>query len=82
MIVFYMICIYKQFDNREVKISLRQRVRERNVCVLTYVISCVLPGFLFVIVVVDDEMEATSRSSLCVKKLYENDSDISLSLSL
>ena len=27
------------------------------------IISCVLPVFLFVIVVVDDKMEATSRSS-------------------
>ena len=29
-------------------------------------ISCVMPGFLFDIVVIDDEMEAMSRSSLCV----------------
>ena len=42
-------------------------------------ISCVIPGFLFVIVVVDDEMEAMSRSSLCSQKRNENDSDISLS---
>ena len=32
--------------------------------------------FIFVIVVVDDEMEATSRSSLCVQKRNENDRDI------
>ena len=31
--------------------------------------------------VVDDEMEAMSRSSLCVQKRNENDSDISLSFS-
>ena len=36
-------------------------------------ISCVIPGFLFVIVVVDDEMEAMSRSSFCVQKRNEND---------
>ena len=46
------------------------------------IISCVLPAFLFVTVVVDDEMEAMSRSSLCVQKRNENDSDISLSFSL
>ena len=40
------------------------------------IISCVLPGFLFVIVLVD-EMEAMSRSSLYVQKRYENDSNIS-----
>ena len=67
----------KNVYNREVKISLR-RVRERNFCLL---ISCYLPGFLFVIVVVDDEMEAMSRSPLCVQKHNENDSNISLSFS-
>ena len=46
------------------------------------IISCVLPGFLFVIIVVDDEMEAMSRSYLCVQKRNENDNDISLSFSL
>ena len=46
------------------------------------IISCVLPGFLFVIVVVEDEMEAMGRSSLCVQKHNENDSDISLSFLL
>ena len=46
------------------------------------IISCVLPGFQFVIVVVDDEMEAMSRSSLCVQKHNEKDSDISFSFSL
>ena len=45
------------------------------------IISCVLPGFLFVIVVVDDEIEAMSRSYLCVQKRNENDSDISSSFS-
>ena len=45
------------------------------------IISCVLPGFLFVIAVVDDEREAMSRPSLCVQKRNENDSDISLSFS-
>ena len=45
-------------------------------------IYCVRPWFLLVIVVVDDEMEAMSRSSLCVQKRNENDSDISLSFSL
>ena len=40
------------------------------------IIYCILPGFIFVVVVVDDEMEATSRSSLCVQKRNENDSDI------
>ena len=34
------------------------------------IISCVLPGFLFVIVVVDDGMEAMSRSSLTRFLLY------------
>ena len=33
------------------------------------IISCVLSGFLFVIVVEDDEREAMSRSSLCVKNV-------------
>ena len=51
---------------REVKISLRQRVRGRNFCSDIF-ISCVIPGLLFVIVVVDDEMEAMSRSFV-----YEN----------
>ena len=71
----------ERFNNREVKISLRQRqrLRERNLCVLTS--SCVFPWFLFGIVVVDDEREATSRSSLCVQKGNENDSDILLSFS-
>ena len=45
------------------------------------IISCVIPGFLFVVVAVDDEMEAMSRSSLCVQKCNENDSDSSLSFS-
>ena len=45
------------------------------------IISCVLPGLLFVIVVVNGEIEATSRSSLCVQKRNENDSDIALSFS-
>ena len=40
------------------------------------IISCVLPWFIFVNVVVDDKMEATTRSSLCVQKRNENDSDI------
>ena len=56
------------------------RVRERNFCVLTYSFL-VIPGFLFVIVVVDDKMEAKSRSSLYVQKRNENDNDISLSFS-
>ena len=67
--------------NKEAKISLRQRVRERNVCVLTSSYFSVIPGFLFGIVVVDDEMEAMSRSSLCVQKSYENDSNVFLSFS-
>ena len=69
---------------REVKISLRpwQRVREGNFNVLTIIIACVLPGFLFVIVVVDNKIEAMSCSSLCAQKRNENDSDISLSFSL
>ena len=46
-----------------------------------FIISCVLPGFIFFIVVVDDEIEATSRSSRCLQKRNENDSDISLSFS-
>ena len=46
------------------------------------IISCVLPGFIFAIVVVDDEMETMSRSSLYVQKRNENDSDILLSFSL
>ena len=46
------------------------------------IISCVFPELLFVIVVVDDEMEAMSRSSFCEQKRNENDSDISLSFSL
>ena len=49
---------------------------------MVLIISCILPGFLFVIVVVDDEMEATSHSSLCLQKRNENNSDISLSFSL
>ena len=40
------------------------------------IISCVLPGFLSVFVIVDDEMEATSRSSRCLQKRNENDRDI------
>ena len=40
------------------------------------IISCVTPGFIFVIFVVDDEMEATSRSSLSLQKRKENDSNI------
>ena len=40
-----------------------------------------LPGFTFVIVVLDDEMEAMSLSSLCVLRRKENDSNISLSFS-
>ena len=76
--VFLIVCsLPKNVYDREVKISLR-RVRERNFCLL---ISCNLPGFLFVIVVVDDEMEEMSRSPLCVQKHNENDSDISLSFS-
>ena len=54
--------------NREVKISLQHRhTRTKFLCV-DIIISCVLPGFLFVIVVLDDEMEAMSHSSL----LYKN----------
>ena len=45
------------------------------------IISCVFPGFIFVIVVVDDEIEAMSRSSRCLQKRNENDSDVSLSFS-
>ena len=46
------------------------------------IISCVLPGFLFVVVVVDDEMEATSRvQERCVQERNENDSDVPLSFS-
>ena len=40
------------------------------------IISCVLPGFIFLIVVVDDEIEATSRSSRCLQKRNEKDSDM------
>ena len=40
------------------------------------IISCVLLGFIFVIVVVDDEMEATSCSSRCLQKRNKNNSDI------
>ena len=54
--------------------------RTKFVCA-DIIISSVLPGFIFDIVVVDDEMEATSRSSLCVQKRNENDSDIWLSFS-
>ena len=72
------ICFVQHLFNSEVKISPRQRqhVRERNHCVLT---SSFLV-FLFVIVV-DDEMEAMSPSSLCVHKRNENDSDISVTIS-
>ena len=54
---------------KEVTISLRQgqRVRERIFLSADIIISCVLSGFLFVIVVVDDEMEAMSRSYICVQ---------------
>ena len=45
------------------------------------IVSCVLPGFIFVIVVVDDEMEAMSLSSICVQKRNEDDSDMSVSFS-
>ena len=63
--------------NREVKISLRHRhTRTKFLCV-DIIISCVLPRFLLVIVVLDDEMEAMSHSSLCIQKRNENDSDIS-----
>ena len=60
--------------NREVKISLRQRqrVREQNFCVLTSSFS----GFILVIFVVDDKMQTTSRSSHCLQKRNESDSDI------
>ena len=54
--------------------------RTKFLCAYIF-ISCVLPGFLFVNVVVNDEMEAMSRSPLCVQKRNENDSDISLSFS-
>ena len=37
---------------------------------------CVLPGFIFVIVVVDDDMESMNRSSCCLQKRNVNDSDI------
>ena len=71
--------------NREVKTSQRQRVLERNLCA-DIIISCVLPGFLYVIVVVHDEMctKCVQKRLLfkCVQKHNENDSDISLSLSL
>ena len=40
------------------------------------IISYVLPGFIFVFILVDDEMKATSRSSRCLQKRNENDSDI------
>ena len=65
----FQVISYECIHIREVKISLRQRqrVRERNFVCADIIISCVLPGFLFVNVVVDDEMEATSRSSLCVQ---------------
>ena len=46
-----------------------------------FVCSFLLVFLPFGIVVVDDEMEAMSRSSLCVQKRNENDSDISLSFS-
>ena len=54
---------------------------ENEILCADIIISCVLPEFLFVIVVVDDEMEAISRSSLCVQKRNENNSDISMSFS-
>ena len=59
--------------NREVKISLRQRqrVRERIFLCADIFISYVIPGFIFVIVVVDDEVEAMSRSSICVQNRNE-----------
>ena len=44
-----------------------KNTRTKLVCA-DIIVSCVLPGFLFVIVVVDDGMEARSRSSLCVQK--------------
>ena len=68
---------------REVKISLRQRqrVQERNYLCADIIISCVLPVFLFVIVLEDDEMVAMSHSSLCVQKGNQNDNDISMSFS-
>ena len=47
----------------EDKISLRQRQREQLFVCADVIIYCVLPWFLFVIVVVDDKMEAMSRSS-------------------
>ena len=53
---------------------------ENEILCADIIISCVLPGFLFVIVVVD-EMEATSRSFICLQKHIENDSDIELSFS-
>ena len=70
-------------NNREVNFSLRQRqrVREHFFLCADIIISCVIHRFLFVIVVVVNEMEAMSRSSLCVQKSNENDSDIFLSFS-
>ena len=54
--------------------------RTKFVCA-DIIISCVLPGFLFGIIVVD-EIGAMGRSSLCLQKRNENDNDISLSFSL
>ena len=55
---------------------------ENEFSVCLYLHFCVIPGFLlFVIVEVDDEMEAISCSFLCVQQRNENDSDISLSFS-
>ena len=63
-------------NNREVKISLRQRVRERIFFCADIIISYVLHRFIFVIVVEDDEMEATSRLFRCLLKRNKNDRDI------
>ena len=49
-------------------------MRTKFVCADIF-ISCVIPGFLFVIVVVGDEMELARRSSRCIQKRNKNDSD-------
>ena len=45
------------------RLRLHYNENENQILYADVIISCVLPVFLFIIIVVDDEMEATSRSS-------------------
>ena len=82
----------REMGIKEVKIPLRQRqrVRERNFCVLmssflvfilgSYSLSLGRLSFQYGNDNEYDELKAMSRSSFCVQKRIENDSDIALSM--